>query len=314
VTWRLTFDVRGYHTIERVLQLRSGRLLIVVDDSSGRRHILRSADASGTRFSAPVMNLPFVPGLDTPATAPRLLGSESWVQAPDGTIYIGEYVNDPHLIHLWRSGDDGKSFQVATTFQDVRHIHSLFIDPYAPDRVWVVIGDTREQSRIGYSDDKAETFTWISKDRYPESRAVGLMFTKQAVLWATDVPEVRSSLFRWDRTSGRVTSVLEGLNGPFYYTAQFGNAYAQFSAAFPKGQDGYLGDPYIHVISSSDGRTWSSTRTPWRIAESPPLKGLIYGITGPDNRGRFWVNFYGLAGASSKSGRTASFELQLVPR
>jgi hypothetical protein len=312
-TWRRTFRPSNYHNIDRVLQLRSGRVLIVVADPSGRRHILRSTSASGTKFGRPVMDFPFDARFDDLYLAPRLLGSQSWVQAPDGSIYVGEY-GQPQTVHLWRSTDDGRSFQVATTFSGVKHIHGVYVDPYASNRLWVAIGDTGTQPRVGYSIDHGKTFTFVSKGVYPESRVVGLMFSKEAVFWGTDTPDVPAGVFRWDRQSGTVSQLLGGLNGPFYYTAQFRTAYAQFSTISLKESDGYLGDEYVHVVASPDGVRWTSARTPWKRAQdNPPRKAVIIGITSPDKRGRFWVSFYDLAGASDASTRTASFELQLIP-
>jgi hypothetical protein len=259
------------------------------------------------------MHFPFTVGTDTFEEAPRLLGSQSWAQAADGSIYVGEY-GRPRVVHLWRSTDDGRSFKVATTFPDVKHIHGVYVDPYAPNRVWVAIGDQGPQPRVGYSADRGQTFQFVSRANYPESRVVGLMFSKQAVFWATDTPDVPSVLYRWDRTSGIVTQLLGGLNGPFYYTAQFRGAYAQFSAVSTKDNDGYIGDEYVHVVASPDGVRWASASTPWKRAQDRPLrKAVILGITSPDNRGRFWVSFYALAGASAPSGRTTIFELQLTP-
>lgn len=313
-SWRLTYTATAYHNIERVLQLRSGRILIVVADYKGRRHILRSSDSSGTKFGKPVMNFPFDTKVDSQETAPRLLGSQSWVQAPNGTVYAGEYgfavLNG---IKLWKSTNDGKSFRVAATWSDIKHIHSVYADPYARNKIWVAIGDTGRQPRIGYSTDGGATFTYVSRAVYPESRAVGLFFTRNAVLWATDSPEVPAGFFRWNRASGQVTRVLSGLNGPFYYTAQFRSAYAQFSTVSLRSNDGYIGDEYIHVVSSRNGSTWSSTRTPWMRARQSADKATILGITRPDSHGRFWVSFYDLAGATTSSGLTTAVELQLVP-
>jgi hypothetical protein len=287
----------------------------VVADNKGRRHVLRSSDSSGTKFGKPVMNFPFDPAVDVLETAPRLLGSQSWTQLPNGAIYVGEYgFVTSGQINLWRSTNDGKSFRVAAMWSDVRHIHSVYADPYSRNKLWVAIGDTGTQPRIGYSTDGGATFAYVSRGVYPESRAVGLLFTRDAVMWATDSPEVPAGFFRWDRATGQVSRVLTGLNGPFYYTAQFRNAYVQFSTISLLSNDGYVGDEYVHVVSSNNGSSWSTTKTSWMRAQGQPLdKATILGITRPDSHGRFWVSFYDLAGASAASGRTTAVELQLVP-
>jgi hypothetical protein len=315
-TWQLTYTASSYHNVERVLQVRSGRVLIVVAAYNGRRYVLRSTNSSGTHFGRPVFAFPFNSSIDGPDTAPRLLGSQSWVQAPSGAIYMGEYGFALNPITLWRSTNDGKSFGVASTWSgaDVRHIHSVYINPFSPKELWVAIGDTGNQPRIGYSTDGGATFTYVSHAIYPQSRAVGLMFAKDGVMWATDTPEVPAGLFRWDRASGTVSQLLGGLNGPFYYTVQFGNAYAQFSTVSTRENDGYIGDNYIHAVTSAGGVKWSTAQTPWmRAPDQPHQKATILGITAPDKKGRFFVSFYALAGASAASGETTSVELQLIP-
>ena len=317
-TWTRVYVASRYRAIEHALQLRSGRVLLVVYKSGGRRFVLRSTDRSGTRFTVkPVFTFPFNSATDfVPFTAPRILGPESWVETGNA-IYIGEYGSAPNPVYLWKSTNGGKSFRVAATFTGVRHIHGVFSDPFARNTIWVTVGDTGPQPRVGYSKDGGKTFTFISRAKYPESRVVGLFFTPKAVYWPTDTPDVPAGLFRWDRGTADVRQVLGGLNGPFYFTFQHRNSFVAFSHVGTKASDNYIGDQKIHAITSRDGSTWRSTVTPWshnRGADSVERKAAIQSFTTPDRNGRFWVYFYDLAGAPRKLDYANNFELQFVPR
>jgi hypothetical protein len=146
---------------------------------------------------------------------------------------------------------------------------------------------------------------------------VGLFFTRKAVYWATDTPDVPAGFFRWDRATGVVTRVLGGLNGPFYFTFQHRNSFVTFSHVSTKASDNYIGDQRIHAVTSQNGSTWRSTVTPWRhnqSADSVNRKASITSFTKPDQYGRFWVFFYDLAGAPRRLDYVNNFELQFVPR
>jgi hypothetical protein len=317
-TWTRAYVAARYRAIEHALQLKSGLVLLIVYNTSGRRFILRSTNRVGTRFAKkPIFAFPFDPSKDAlvPAGAPRILSPQSWVETGQA-IYVGEYgTNAPNPIYLWKSTNGGQSFKVATTFTGVRHIHSVFADPFSRNTIWVTIGDNGAQPRIGYSKDGGKTFTFVSRATYPESRAVGLLFTPRAVLWATDTPDVPAGLFRWDRNTGVVKQVLEGLNGAFYYTFQYRNAYVAFSHVGTKASDSYIGDQLIHAVTSTDGSTWKSTVTPWRHNQSPDSvnrKAAIGSFTKPDRKGRFWIYFFDLAGATRNHDYVNNFELQFV--
>jgi hypothetical protein len=296
-SWHLVYNAVGFAQIENVLPLSSGRLLILVRDANRGYHVLRSTDKSATEFDPQ-------PVLDMPANG-RLLGSQSWVEVK-GSIYAGEYGDPASPVLLWRSNDGGQTFSVAASFDDVRHIHSVQADPSVSGRIWVTIGDSVKQSRIGYSDDAGRTFKFITDGVYPRSRAVSLMFTRQAVYWGTDTPDVPAGLYRWDRKTKAIDQVLDHLNGPFYFAVSHDGLFAQFSAIET---GNYIGDQRYHVLSSDGAKSWRETTTPlMRAQDDANSNSVILGITPPDSRGRFWVDFWNLVGADY---RTSNIEFQL---
>jgi hypothetical protein len=86
-----------------------------------------------------------------------------------------------------------------------------------------------------------------------------------------------------------------------------------FSHVGTKASDAYIGDQMIHAITSTNGSTWRSTTTRWKRNQSPDSvrvgrKAAIVSFTEPDRRGKFWVYFYDLVGATNY---VSNFELQL---
>jgi hypothetical protein len=311
-TWRLTYRATGYVTVDNVLRLRSGHLLIIVQRGDGRRFILRSLDRAGHRFGKPVFRFPFNPAVHTLHDSPRILSGQSWLQLGK-SIYIGEYGGNLNPVYIWKSTNDGRSFGVATSFTAVAHVHSLYADPFVRGRLWATIGDSGPAPRIGYSSNGGRTFTWITKGVYPQSRAVGLFFTRSAVLWATDTPEVKGPLSRWDRAKGSITELLPRLIGPWFYNFQARGAFAGFSYIASRPREGYLGDEFVHVLTSVDGNHWKNTRTTFmrsREALRIDSKAGPTAITTPDARGRFWVYLINLQGSQ---GFTTNAEFQLGP-
>ncbi len=300
-TWQLVYTASGYDQVENVLTLSTGTVLIVVRDSNGIRHILRSTDSNATSFSAAT-------SLDIPANG-YLLGSQSWVET-GGAIYVGDTGDASGGPTLWKSTDDGRSFFVAQSFPTEREVHSVEADPYAPGRIWVLLDQENNVNlaKVGYSDDGGQTFTYITTGAYPQSRVVGLMFAPDAVYWGTDSPDVPSELWRWDRSSGNLTRLLSGLNVPFYSGVSYQGMQVQFSGVEPQ-SEGYIGDEYIHVLTSNGGSSWSATKTPFmRTPGDPSNNTVMTGITVPDAQGRFWVSWWNINGTYA---RRSNIEFQL---
>ena len=291
-SWQLVWQPSAYVTIEHVLPLASGAMLAVVLDPSGIRHIVRAPDSTGSSFSSTY-------SLNFPAGS-RIHSAQSWVET-NGAIYVAQYGDPAPPIILWKSTDDGRTFSVAYSRTDVRHYHAVEADPYSAGRIWLTAGDSTAQSRIGYSDDGGTTFTWVSQGTYPQSRALTLMFTPAAVYWGSDTPEVPAPITRWDRTTGKLSTVLSGLNGPFYNEITWQGMYFQFTA-LEATVDGYIGDNYIHILTSGDGTNWTLTRTPFmRLVGATDQNAGMWHFTQPDAQGRFWGGFFNLDGTQFKN-------------
>lgn len=119
--------------IHHLLPLKNGNLLVVV---KRKLYILSSEGKVLNAWSEFKGNKPVHQGVCV---------------TPEGTIFFGEYVLNPNrdmVVKLWRSVDDGMSFEVVKTFAsaEIRHIHFIKWDVYEKC-LWMGTGDYGEGNR-----------------------------------------------------------------------------------------------------------------------------------------------------------------------
>src|SRR5262249_24215015 len=120
-----------------------------------------------------------------------------------------------------------------------------------------------------------------------------------------------AGFYRWDRSTHAIAEILGNLNGPWFYTAQARNGYVIFSYIDSRKRAGYLGDEFIHVVTSQGGEKWTTSRTALKrdpAALQSDRKAGPIAVTKPDAQGRFWVYFYSLQGGQ---GFTTNVEYRL---
>lgn len=144
--------------------------------------------------------------------------------AEDGSVFFGEYIANRErdtAIHLYRCPAGSREAQVARRFPPgwTRHIHGVFRDPL-DGALWLCCGDVGEECRIIRSRDGFATFETIGQG--DESwRAVSLLFTPEALWYATDAEFEQNRIFRVDRESGE-REVVGEVDGPVYYSHAVG--------------------------------------------------------------------------------------------
>lgn len=142
-------------------------------------------------------------------------------QDDQGTIYYGEYATAPghetRTARIWRSRDEGRTFEVAYEFAPgaVRHIHGVQWDPVAR-AIWVSTGDQDSGSRVGFSRDGAATFTWIGEGSQ-DFRVCSLLFLERTATWGTDADRSISRVLHWARDGGGIEVATRPLPGPTFY-------------------------------------------------------------------------------------------------
>lgn len=171
-------------------------------------------------------------------------GHQGVCVTPSGSILFAEYLLNPqrdHDIRLWRSIDNGMSFEVAHTWHagDIRHLHFVKWDEYE-HCLWLGTGDYGEngaENRLYRSDD--EGASWQLIGQYSQDwRAIGVCFTEDALLWGTDAgscPEI-VHFVRMDRNTHQL-EILEDFEGPCHGCAYYADSRAFFSTGVEGGEN-----------------------------------------------------------------------------
>ncbi len=163
---------------------------------------------------------------------------------PEGTIFFCEYLMNMDRtkeINLYRSIDNGNSFQIIKTFPagDIRHLHYIKWDEYEKC-LWMGTGDygpNNEECRLYKSIDNGDTWELIGQGSQ-DWRAIGLCFTKDYVIWGTDAGSCPDTVHfvRMDRKTKQI-EILEDFEGPCHGCASFKDGRAFFSTGVEGGEN-----------------------------------------------------------------------------
>lgn len=141
----------------------------------------------------------------------------------DGNVYFGEYIFDESANpRIMKSSDLGETWEVEAEFEDVRHIHSVQVDPYS-EKIWVTTGDRDPESKIGYLEDG--TFQVVgSGDQI--WRTVQPLILEDSVVWGTDSPYKENKILKLRReevtNKNPEPEILHTETNPFYFAASVG--------------------------------------------------------------------------------------------
>ncbi|MGI9500018.1 MAG: hypothetical protein ACR2P3_08270 [Geminicoccaceae bacterium] len=278
-------ELLGFHEVVEVFALRRDLLLVFVggeihrvDLRTGRTDVVHHLRYYGRGEGRGVM--PFGMTVDD-----------------DGRIYYGEYVTrrlgEGETVALFRSDDDGMSFEIVYEFPAivVRHIHAVQWDPYG-QVLWMGTGDGDEQSRIGYSKDLGETFLWVGQGSQ-EFRTASFVFSEDHVTWLSDTKEIPPRAVRWYRDNWAIRTSPESLPGHGLYMQAIGDGFSLGTTAeeaaslwligpeldmgkvieWPRGAEQKGGFSTIRLARSRsdgpDGKNWLHV-SPLRVAEKEP--------------------------------------------
>ena len=185
-------------------------------------------------------------------------GHQGVCVTPEGTVFFAEYLLNPNRdkeIRLWRSVDEGMSWQVVKTWPagDVRHLHFVKWDEYEKC-LWLGTGDYGEngaENRLYRSGDNGESWELIGQ--YSQDwRAIGVCFTPDALLWGTDAGSCPDDVhfIRMDRKTRKI-SVIADLEGPCHGCASYADGRAFFSTGVEGGENEK--DRYAHLKEYKNG-------------------------------------------------------------
>jgi len=137
------------------------------------------------------------------------------VCAHEHQLIYGEYVDNSarNQIRLL-AVDCGSGNTILHTFDQIRHIHGVCVDP-TDDSLWVTTGDEDEECTI---------WRMASMESSPEkvltgtqqTRAVQLLFDKHHIYFGTDTPSEQNYIYQFDRTHYKVKRLHPVFNSVFY--------------------------------------------------------------------------------------------------
>ena len=183
---------------------------------------------------------------------------EGWCQDDKGNCYLAEYfLNNKRdtVADLLKSTDDGWSWRIICSLDNVRHIHCVQYDPFGK-RIWMGTGDRDEESSISFSEDGGESWTEIGSGNQM-FRAVSLLFTEDHIYWGTDAPTRQNYIYRYSRESGEIER-LTAVDGTVHYSTILENNIKLFATAAEGNSEGKSPewDRKAHIWASQDGTHW----------------------------------------------------------
>jgi hypothetical protein len=142
----------------------------------------------------------------------------------DGAVYFGEYLDNaergPMNLYKYVPGSEGATLVHTFAAGEVRHIHGVYTDPFT-DSLWCVTGDGPSESKILRTCDGFQSLETIGEG--DESwRTVSLLFTSDAITYASDAEFNENHIYRLHRSTGE-RHVLGEIDGPVYYSHAIGD-------------------------------------------------------------------------------------------
>ena len=227
--------------------------------------------------------------------------------AADGTVSWGEYVPNEERgvvrVYRYRPGDDRA--EVAYTFEarEIRHVHGVYWDPHS-GALWCVTGDRPEECRILRTKDGFRTLETVGAG--DESwRTVSLLFTPDAVYYASDAEYRANHIFRLNRSTGERT-VLAEVDGPVYYTHKIGaDLFFATTAELCPRQKEPVASLWHLAPGEKAARIISYTKDLFRskVMRTLFMPGTIHFPQGPGLMGETYISGVGLRGLDNQTAR-----------
>jgi hypothetical protein len=253
-TLKALFNKDSYAGVELTV-LDSGTILIFTNEKFGKNRVLRTTD-NGKNLEV-VHHFRYLPSGECPFILRRGITEDG-----EGNVYFAEYAFnggdvtsfDPKkdkrdAMRVYCSRDDGKTWEVFYTFENIRHIHALQYDPYS-GKIWVATGDIDSESMVGFFDPEDGSLELVGQGSQ-HFRVVSFIFTEEYILWGTDAPYNQNYIFSYHRETGEIEP-LKVVDGPIYYSIQTQDGRWFLGRTVEGGAEGEW-DSNISIWMSEDG-------------------------------------------------------------
>lgn len=182
-------------------------------------------------------------------------------------VYFGEYFSNTERnpIHIYKSEDEGNTWQIAYTFPKgtINHIHGIFRDPYT-EKLWYTTGDIGNECIIGYSDNGFNSVVDVFKGDQGV-RACILFFYKDRIVYCADSEYENNYIREINRETKEIRNICQ-VEGPCIYGTQAGDL-ALFSTSVEPSKVNK--DKHCHLWYTVNGKDWhkilSFRKDPWEI-------------------------------------------------
>lgn len=228
-----------------------------------------------------------------------------------GHVYWGEYhSNDERQpVKIYRYGKGDVHADVVWTFPrgEIRHVHGVYFDPFT-GHLWVTTGDRSDECKIAITDDGFRSLHTIGGG--DESwRAVSLLFTEQAIFYASDAEYVPNHIYRIDRRTIH-RHLVGDTDGPVYYSQSIGDdlLFAVTAELCPSQQEKsaalyhWSQEGGSHII-----RTWRKDLLASRILTKLFMPGLLHFPRGNKMDTETYISCIGLRGVDNKVFRITKY-------
>ena len=219
----------------------------------------------------------------------RLRGSQPLHIAVFGeTVYYGEYIRSKKKppIHLLRSNPPYSEWEEVRQFNNIRHIHGVFRDPY-DETLWLTTGDDDNECWIINLDREGYQTKFIMGGSQTY-RAVTLLFSKDYIYYGTDTPEEKNYIYRFKRGTSELEQLAQVGGSVFYGTRVKNNFY--LSTGCEPGK--FNREDAVELWGSNGGKEWKKLLTLKKDLWHNKLfrYGLIFFPAGPGDDENLWFS------------------------
>jgi hypothetical protein len=175
------------------------------------------------------------------------------VSVHHGIIYYGEYRSNTErsMIRIFKSKDKGLTWEVAWEFENIRHVHGVYSDPYCKNSIWVTTGDSDNESAIWRTNDNFLSLQKVCGGSQ-QLRAVQLLFTNSYVYFGSDAPGELNYIYRIDRRGENIERLVN-VSSSVFYGCKVGSSLF-FSTAVEPSQVNTT--RFSEIWTSTNGKDW----------------------------------------------------------
>ena len=169
-------------------------------------------------------------------------------------LFYGEYHGNSERepIRLFYTSD-GLNWSVFSSFDNVRHIHAVFYDPFTKT-MWVTTGDEDDESAIwNNSTNSPKTFSPVIQGTQ-QARAIQLLFFDDSVVYGSDTPLESNSIYKIDRETLSCTNIAK-VNGSVFHSTQTCNGFYFSTAVEPSDVNN---TNLATIYASNNGIKWDA--------------------------------------------------------